>query len=148
MKVYFAKKNNVHIVQQTRNDSQDHALVVDEDTDVQTNIRCPICIIHVEGIGVNILVDSGSPYANIPEALYDNLFSHCELHESNIAHGGYDGSPINILGYFNATPQHKGRTTEERVYVSRKGATIISWPTQAKLQIVHKCSLFYRLHRL
>ena len=45
-------------------------------------------------------------------------------------------TPINIRGYLNATLQYKGRTTEERVYVSRHGATILGWPTQAKLQIV------------
>ena len=85
---------------------------------------------------MNILVDSGSPYTIMPDALYGNLFSQCEIYGSDIAPGGYGGTPINIRGYFNATLQYKGRTTEERVYVLRHGATILGWPTQAKLQIV------------
>ena len=41
-----------------------------------------------------------------------------------------------MLGYFQATVQYKARKTEERVFVSMHGATILGWPTQAKLKII------------
>ena len=132
----FAKRNNVHLVQQPDDKPHDYVLIIEKDEKAQTNIKCPRCTVQIEGIEVNILVDSGSPYTIIPDALYGNLFSQCEIYGSDIAPGGYGGTPINIRGYFNATLQYKGRTTEERVYVSRHSATILGWPTQAKLQIV------------
>ena len=83
-----------------------------------------------------MLVDSGSPYTIIPKALYDSLFSECELHESDISPGGYGGSPIALQGFFKATLQYKDRCDTDKVYVSKKGATILGWSAQSKLRIV------------
>ena len=38
--------------------------------------------------------------------------------------------------YFQTTVQYKARKTEEKVYVSKHGATIMGWATQAKLKVI------------
>ena len=136
-KVCFSKGTDVHVVQQLHNESQNYVLNVKADnTKAQPNIKCPQCMVQIQGTAVNILVDSGSPYTIIPNELYENLFADIELCDSDITPGGYGGTPIQMRGYFQATVQYKARKTEERVYVSMHGATILGWPTQAKLKII------------
>ncbi|KAI0231429.1 hypothetical protein LSAT2_018184, partial [Lamellibrachia satsuma] len=88
-KVCFAKRNNVHLVQQPDDKPYYYVLIIEKDEKAQTNIKCPRCTVQIEGIEVNILVDSGSQYTIIPDALYGNLFSQCEIYGSDIAPGGY-----------------------------------------------------------
>ena len=111
-------------------------LNVKDNGKAQPNIKCPQCMVQIQGTAVNILVDSGSPYTIIPNELYENLFADIKLCDSDIAPGGYVGTPIEMRGFFQATIQYKARKTEERVYVSMHGATILGWPTQAKLKII------------
>ena len=136
-KMCFAKGIDVHVVEQSLNESQNYVLNVKEDnTKAQPNIKCPRCMVQIQGTAVNILVDSGSPYTIIPNELYENLFADIELCESDISPGGYGGTPIEMRGYFQAAVQYKARKPEERVYVSKHGATIMAWATQAKLKII------------
>ena len=58
------------------------------------------------------------------------------MHESDISPGGYGGSLIAIQGFFKAVLQHKDRSDMEKVYVSKKGATILGWSAQSNLHIV------------
>ena len=109
--------------------------VKEDDTKAQPNIKSPQCMVQIQGTAVNILVDSGSPYTIIPNELYENLFADIELCDSDITPGGDGGTPIEMRGYFQATVQYKARKTEDRVYVSMHGTTILGWPTQAKLKI-------------
>ena len=62
--------------------------------------------------------------------------SASELHESDISPCGYGGSPIAIQCFFKATLQYKDRSDTDKVYVSKKGATILGWSAQSKLRIV------------
>ena len=135
-KVCFSKGTDVHVVQQSHNESENYVLNVKDNEKAQPNIKCPQCMIQIQGTAVNILVDSGSPYTIIPNELYENLFADIQLCDSDIAPGGYGGTPIEMRGFFQATIQYKARKTEERVYVSMHGATILGWPTQAKLKII------------
>ena len=82
----FAKGTYVHVVEQSHNESQNYVLNVKEDsTKAQPNIKCPQCMVQIQGTAVNILVDSGSPYTIIPNELYENLFAYTELCNSDIS---------------------------------------------------------------
>ena len=62
-KMCFATGTDVHVVEQSHNESQNYVLNVEEDnTKAQPNIKCPQCMVQIQGTAVNILVDSGSPY--------------------------------------------------------------------------------------
>ena len=77
----------VHVVdiQQYHNESQNHVLNVKEDnTKAQSHIKCPQCMVQIQGTAVNILVDSGSPYTIISN---ENLFADIELCDSDITPG-------------------------------------------------------------
>ena len=66
----FAKGTDVHVVEQSHNESHNYVLNVKEDnTKAQPNIKCPQCMVQIQGTAVNILVDSGSPYTIIPNEL-------------------------------------------------------------------------------
>ena len=91
--------------------------------------------------------EAGSGYKQrLTSYLYLTIQSHSMVrlivrmtvyqHSSDIAPGGYGGTPIEMRGFFQATIQYKARKPEERVYVSMHGATILGWPTQAKLKII------------
>ena len=86
------------------------------------------------GVSIGMLCDSGSPYTIIPKALYETLFSKCDLHDTDIAASG--DTPIQIHGYFIGKLEYKSRTATDKVYVSQKGTTIIGWPTQGRLKII------------
>ena len=87
-KVCFSKGTDVHVVQQLHNESQNYVLNVKADnTKAQPNIKCPQCMVQIQGTAVNILVDSGSPYTIIPNELYENLFADIELCDSDITPG-------------------------------------------------------------
>ena len=136
-KVCFTKRTDVHMVQQIHNESQHYVLNVKADnTKAQPNMKCPQCMVQIQRTAVKIFVDSGSPFTIIPKQLYENLFADIELCDSYITPGGYGGTPTETRGYFRATVQYKARKTEERVYMSMHGATILGWPTQAKLKII------------
>ena len=77
-----------------------------------------------------------SPYPIMPKALYDSLFSECELHKRDISQGGYGGSPIAIQGFFKAMLQHKDHFDTDKVYISKKGAPIFGCYGQCKLHII------------
>ena len=84
----FSKGTDVHAVQQSHNESQNYVLNVKADnTKAQPNIKCPQCMVQIQGTAVNILVDSGSPYTIIPNELYENLFADIELCDSDITPG-------------------------------------------------------------
>ena len=79
---------------------EDYVLTVDP-----SNIHDRPClryVVKIQGTPVNVLVASGSPYTIILKALYDSLFSKCELQESDISPGGYGGSPSATQGFFKA----------------------------------------------
>ena len=83
-----AKGTDVHVVEQSHNESQNYVLNVKEDnTKAQPNIKCRQCMVQIQGTAVNILVDSGSPYTIIPNELYENLFADIELCDSDISPG-------------------------------------------------------------
>ena len=66
-KMCFAKGTDVHVVEQSHNESHNYVLNAKEDnTKAQPNIKCPQCMVQIQGTAVNILVDSGSPYTIIP----------------------------------------------------------------------------------
>ena len=133
----FTKRTDVHVVQQIHNESQHYVLNVKADnTKAQPNMKCPQCMVQIQRTAVQIFVDSCSPFTIIPKQLYENLFADIELCDSYITPGGYGGTPTETRGYFQATVQYKARKTEERVYMSMHGATILGWPTQAKLKII------------
>ena len=89
-KVCFSKGTQVHVVQQSHNESQNYVLNVKAyNTKAQPNIKCPQCMVQIQGPAVNILVDSGSPYTIITNELYENLFADIELCDSDITPGGY-----------------------------------------------------------
>ena len=115
-------------------ESEDYLLTVDPSD--KHDRPCPRCIVKIQGTLINVLVHSGSPYTIIPKELYDSLFSKCKLHESDISPGGYGGSPIAIQGFFKATLQYNDRSDTDKIYVSKKGVTILGWSAQSKLQIV------------
>ena len=90
----FSKGTDVHVVEQLHNKSQHYVLNVKADnTKAQPNIKCPQCMVQLQGTAVNMLVDSGSPYTIIPNELYENLFADIELCDSNITPGGYGVHP-------------------------------------------------------
>ena len=93
-------------------------LNVKDNAKEQPNIKFPQCMVQIQGTAVNILVDSGSPYTIIPNELYENLFADIKLCDSDIAPGGYGGTPIEMRGFFpsNDTIQSKeNRRTSLRV---------------------------------
>ena len=84
----FAKGTDVHVVEQSHNESQNNVLNVNEDnTKAQPNIKCPQCMVQIQGTAVKNLVDSGSPYTIIPNELYEHLFAEVELCDSDISPG-------------------------------------------------------------
>ena len=121
-------------LKEAESESEDYVLTVDPSD--KHDRPCPCCVVKIQGIPINVLVDSGSPYTIIPKALYDSLFSECKLHESDISPGGYGGSPIAIPGFFKAELQYKDRSDTDKIYVSKKGATILGWSAQSKICIV------------
>ena len=127
-------QTKVHQLEEAESESDDYVLTVDPSD--KHDRPCPCCIVKIQGTPINVLVDSGSPYTIIPKALYDSLFSKCKLHESDISPGGYGGSPIAIQGFFKAALQYEDRSDTDKVYVSKKGATILGWSAQSKLRIV------------
>ena len=80
----FSKGTDVHAVQQSHNESQNYE---EDDTKAQPNIKCPQCMVQIQGTAVNIFVDSGSPYTIIPNELYENLFADITLCDSDITPG-------------------------------------------------------------
>ena len=62
------------------------------------------------------------------------------MHESDISPGGYRGSPYTIQGFFKAELQYKDRSDMDKVYVSKKGATILGWSAQSKLVLDPRCN--------
>ena len=124
----------VYQLEEAESESDEYVLTVDPSN--KHDRPCPRCIVKIQGTPINVLVDSGSPYTIIQKALYDSLFSECKLHESDISPGGYGGSPIAIQGFFKAVLQYKDRSDTDKVYVSKKGATILWWSAQSKLCIV------------
>jgi hypothetical protein len=102
--VCFAKgrSEKVNYLEPDCDDYTEYVLTV---SGSKREIPCPRCNITVQNILVNFLVDSGSPYTFIPEALYDTLFGHITLCEKDITPGGYGGTPINITGYFKSNLQ-------------------------------------------
>ena len=115
-------------------ESEDYVLTVKSSD--KHDRPCLRCIVKIQGTPINVLVDSGSLSTIIPKALYDSLFSECKLNESDISPGGYGGSPIAIQDFFKAALQYKDRSDTDKVYVSKKGATILGWSVQSKLHIV------------
>ena len=84
----FAKGTDVHVVEQSHDESHNYVLnVKDDNRKAQPNIKCPQCIVQIQGTAVNILVDSGSPYTIIPNELYENLFADIELCDRDISPG-------------------------------------------------------------
>ena len=76
------------MVQQSHNESQNDVLNVKEDnTKAQPNIKCPQCMVQIQGNVVYIFVDTGSPYTIIPKELYENLFAEIKLCDSDITPG-------------------------------------------------------------
>ena len=62
------------------------------------------------------------------------------MHESDIFSGGYGGSPYTIKGFFKAELKYKDRSDMDKVYVSKKGATILGWSAQSKLVLDPTCN--------
>ena len=134
-KVFLANgQPEVHQLEEAELESDDYVLTVDPSD--KHDRPCPRCIVKIQGTPINVQVDSGSPYTIIPKALYDSLFSECKLHKSDISPGRYGGSPIAIQGFFKATLQYKDRSGTNKVYVFKKGATILGWSAHSKLRIV------------
>ena len=66
-------------------------------------------------------------FLDVQRALYNSLYSECELHKSDISPGGYRGSPIAIQGISKAALQYKDHSDTDKVYISKKGATILGF---------------------
>ena len=62
------------------------------------------------------------------------------MHESDIFPGGYGGLPYTIQGFFKAELQYKDHSDMDKVYVSKKGATILGWSAQPKLVLDPTCN--------
>ena len=85
-KMCSAKGTYVHVVEQSHNESQNYVLNVKGDnTKAQPNIKCPQCMVQIQGTAVKILVDSGSPQSF--QMNYENLFADIELCDSDISPG-------------------------------------------------------------
>ena len=109
--------------------------VKEDNTKTQPNIKCPQCMLQIQGIAVNIWFDS----VFHTQSFQMNYTKICSQTSNFVTvtllrgGGGYGGTHkiIDMRGYFQATVQYKSRKT-----VSMHGATILRWPAQAKLHII------------
>ena len=151
-KVCFSKGTDVHVVQQLHNESQNYVLNVKADnTKAQPNIKCPQCMVQIQGTAVNILVDSGSPYTIIPNELYENLFADIELCDSDITPGGYG---VHLYKYEGISRQRYNtkRGKPKKAFTCRCMAQLY-WVGQRKRNLrsfstLPKSNLSYKPHRL
>ncbi|KAJ1181401.1 hypothetical protein NDU88_006608 [Pleurodeles waltl] len=90
----------------------------------------------VEGVSVELIVDTGSKYTIIPKDVFMKNWPHLELTDKDICLGGYQGEEIEILGYFSTVICFKTREAFGKVYVAESGPPILGWMHQYDLNII------------
>ncbi|KAJ1184536.1 hypothetical protein NDU88_001342, partial [Pleurodeles waltl] len=82
------------------------------------------------------MVDSGSLYTIVPKSIWVENWSEVSLLPKDISPRGYQGSKINVLGYFESSIVFKLRSIEGKMYVADCGPPILGWVHQYDLHIV------------
>lgn len=99
----------------------------------------PLCNMVIGGIEIQMYADSGSPYSIINEKVWKSKFAERlgeKLDSSDIDPEGYSGEKIEILGYRTLIFRFKNRECTARLYVAKRGPSVLSWCEQGKLDII------------
>ncbi|KAJ1163089.1 hypothetical protein NDU88_003552 [Pleurodeles waltl] len=97
----------------------------------------PSDFIAVEGEKTKVLFDSGAKITIIVNRFYqDQLRGKVNLMKSDIKPCAYGGEPIELHAYFIGFIEYERRYTMGKVYVSKKGGSIISWMHQKDLGVM------------
>ncbi|KAJ1116612.1 hypothetical protein NDU88_004818 [Pleurodeles waltl] len=94
--------------------------------------------LEINGIQVQVMADSGSPFTLFSEAKWNELFKSqgLTLSQSLIQPIGYGGKSINVVGEFNAELRFKNSATSATIHVAMDNACLLGWFDQGKLELV------------
>ncbi|KAJ1180219.1 hypothetical protein NDU88_005441 [Pleurodeles waltl] len=133
------KVNNVDTnVSPSSNSSEEEEVFV-VNNDVSNNCtRRPFCLVEVNGIQVQMMADSGSPFTLLSDTKWNELFEGCEitLNHSRIQPVGYGGKSVDVIGEFQANLRFRNNTTSATIYVAKDNACLLGWFDQGKLELV------------
>ena len=90
----------------------------------------------IEGVEISLLVDTGARITIISKDKYENLSSSKHLLPPDVLTVAFEGSRIELLGYFWTTLQVLGKSIKGKVYVAFKGINILGLIHQAELDII------------
>ena len=94
-------------------------------------------VVYIEGVPTTMLFDSGAKISIVARQFYqDNLFDKVNLNKPDIKPKAYGGKPIDLLGYFQRLIKYKDRLVTGKIYVSKKGDSILSWWHQKDLYVI------------
>lgn len=99
-------------------------------------LKRPLCTIIVNGVNVQMLADSGSPFTQISESLWRESFPKQTLNQSCVHHIGYGEKIIDVVGEFNADFELRDSKSKGIIYVTRDEACLLGWGDQGNLGII------------
>ena len=93
--------------------------------------------VWIEGKPTIMLFDSGAKISIIASRFFtENLAKNINLREPDIRPKAYGGKPIELMGYFEGSIRYKDRQVTGKIYVSKKGDSILSWWHQKDLYVM------------
>ncbi|XP_043245887.1 uncharacterized protein K02A2.6-like isoform X1 [Amphibalanus amphitrite] len=109
-----------HYAVMCKRQESSHACVVEVSTvhHVPSQVPRPMMSVGIDGIQVQMLVDTGSGVSLIPSSLYQEQFAHVPLQMSSIRLQGYGGHLLPVRGMMTATvSSDRGCSTEGTLFV-------------------------------
>ncbi|KAJ1205335.1 hypothetical protein NDU88_000770 [Pleurodeles waltl] len=100
-------------------------------------VKGPVDYVLEEGARTLMLFDSGAKITIISNQFYqEHLEGKVQLSKPDIRPCAYGGEPIELHGYFLGLLEYAQRFATGKVYVSKKGDSIISWWHQRDLGVM------------
>ncbi|XP_069055957.1 arylsulfatase G isoform X1 [Pleurodeles waltl] len=99
----------------------------------------PWCELAVGGVLIKLIADSGSPFTIVNEDVWkDKLVEKLGTHldKSEVVAKSYTGDKIEFVGFRELEFQFKERKAQCKLYVSKKGPSVLGWTDQGDLGII------------
>lgn len=123
----------VHMVKGSEDEEEeDKWYVFQIDEEENEKIHYPTCTISLNGESVLVYADSCSPYTINRKEFFDDKFGkdNIVMETADICPGGYNKEPIPLEAMVRIIISFKNRHTVGKVYVSKKGSSLLGWKHQ------------------
>lgn len=92
--------------------------------------------LSINGVPVDMELDSGSPVSLMPKTSFERLFKSTELRESDIQLATYTGESLNVCGYLPVVVKYESQSHSLKLYVVNSGHSTLlgrDWLQKIKL---------------